>query len=112
MYNMQVLFSLILIFCTISSGLAAAYYGYFGNSDNPGKCLINGLILLPGEVHYEVTQCAKVSCGEDGMAYFVSCGVYKPPGDCVLGDPIDPTGRYPDCCARRHICNTILGDEY
>ncbi|XP_046810634.1 uncharacterized protein LOC124420722 [Lucilia cuprina] len=102
---------LILVFCTISSGLAAAFYGFYGDSAHPGKCVINGLILSPGEVYYNQTKCEKTTCDEKTMVYFLSCGIYKPPIDCKLGDAKYPDAPYPDCCPRHEICNGIAVDE-
>ncbi|KNC21789.1 hypothetical protein FF38_03239, partial [Lucilia cuprina] len=81
------------------------------SSAHPGKCVINGLILSPGEVHYDQTKCEKTTCDEKTMVYFLSCGIYKPPNDCKLGDAKYPDAPYPDCCPRHEICNGIAVDE-
>ncbi|XP_055841615.1 uncharacterized protein LOC129908830 [Episyrphus balteatus] len=88
-----------------ATSLAAVASGQFKDPKHPGKCTIKeNLILSPGEeIKNPDADCGRIICGGDGYAEFQTCGVVSIVG-CKLGDYIDKSLPYPDCCKRKTIC--------
>ncbi|XP_055921095.1 uncharacterized protein LOC129952512 [Eupeodes corollae] len=94
---------LLAVFVTLSS--AAISRGQFKDPKHPGKCAIkSNLILSPGEkIKNPDIACGRIICGQDSNAEFQTCGAVSYPG-CIVGDYINKSLPYPDCCKRERIC--------
>ncbi|KAM7360658.1 uncharacterized protein ACRADG_006721 isoform 2-T2 [Cochliomyia hominivorax] len=83
---------------------AAEMSGFFKDPKHPGKCVVDGIIMSPGEeVLNPKGECSRVFCGEESYAVIQTCGVFVPPKGYKLGEPIEPNAPYPKCCKSHFI---------
>ncbi|KAM7342341.1 uncharacterized protein ACRADG_009803 isoform 2-T2 [Cochliomyia hominivorax] len=92
-----------LIFALVIASQAAIHRGLYQDPAHPGKCVMDGKILSPGEHDQNPEGCGRRICGSGSMVEFHSCSVEVPPIGYKLGDPIMPTEPYPDCCRKAFI---------
>ncbi|XP_075144530.1 uncharacterized protein LOC142219426 [Haematobia irritans] len=93
-----------LIAILVSSTTAQVSRGVFSDPAHPGKCVIDNLILSPGQEGSVRGQCELIMCNnENGLATMHGCGAMHIQG-CELGDSLYPNELYPKCCERQVIC--------
>ncbi|XP_065370541.1 uncharacterized protein LOC135962504 [Calliphora vicina] len=100
---MKFLLFITLICVLVVANRAAVGRGIYKDPAHPGKCVVDGSILSPGEEATHKSHCYRMICGNDGMVTFHTCGVAAPPPGFKLGDPIMPTEPYPNCCRKAFI---------
>ncbi|KAM7342340.1 uncharacterized protein ACRADG_009803 isoform 1-T1 [Cochliomyia hominivorax] len=94
---------------------AAVARGFFGDPGHPGKCVIENIILSPGEVAQFPKSpapiqnsiipigCGRIICYHATEVEFHTCGLVLPPPGYKLGEPVTPTADYPKCCKRAFV---------
>ncbi|XP_065363505.1 uncharacterized protein LOC135956834 [Calliphora vicina] len=98
---MKFLLLISLICGLIITNRAAEMRGNYADPKHPGKCVVKGVVLSPGEHPY--SRCGRMLCGESGAVVFHTCGAILPPEGHKLGEPIHPTAPYPKCCEKHYI---------
>ncbi|XP_061387442.1 uncharacterized protein LOC133324787 [Musca vetustissima] len=79
--------------------------GFFKDSDHPGRCVHEGLFLLPGEQGKPKGQCMLFLCdNKNGFGRIQGCNYKAPMPNCSFGDYINIDAPYPECCNRHQIC--------
>ncbi|XP_073820438.1 uncharacterized protein [Musca autumnalis] len=102
--NMK-LFGFVIIFSIICGSFAAVMFAKMGDPEHPGKCVYKGLILSPGESGYPEGICIRVLCfGADGSGRVHTCGSQGAMPPCFLGNYVNPSAQYPECCLKEIIC--------
>ncbi|KAH8298015.1 hypothetical protein KR018_004400 [Drosophila ironensis] len=81
----------------------AVSHGNFADPAHPGKCVVEGLVLSPGQTARHPKNCQRIICGQDGATTFHSCGVYGLPANKKFGKYKAPNANYPACCEREII---------
>nr|XP_017094889.2 uncharacterized protein LOC108123960 [Drosophila bipectinata] len=82
---------------------AAVYRGIFKDPAQPGKCVVEGLVLSSGQTARHPTKCERINCGNDGDVEFHTCGSYGVPPGKKFGNYKNPKADYPACCDREII---------
>ncbi|XP_037812206.1 uncharacterized protein LOC119603972 isoform X2 [Lucilia sericata] len=95
--TMKFLLFINIICVLVVANRAAVAIGFYNNS---GKCVVEGLILSPGETAKYPSGCAKMICHDNGIVTFSSCGSMQPPPGYIMGGPSNPSAPYPKCCRR------------
>ncbi|XP_037937217.1 uncharacterized protein LOC119670865 [Teleopsis dalmanni] len=95
----------ILIAFLATSIHAAASVGKFSDPKHPGKCVIDGNVMSPGEKLQPSGTCAELVChDEEGNGSITDCGVIGAPPNCRVAD-FDTSKPHPSCCQRDIICD-------
>ncbi|XP_037940000.1 uncharacterized protein LOC119672906 [Teleopsis dalmanni] len=82
-----------------------AYIGTFADPKYPGKCVIEGYILSPGQKFQPKGTCQQLECiNADGRGGSTGCGLIGAPPNCRLAD-FDFSKPHPRCCHRELICD-------
>ncbi|KAM7360657.1 uncharacterized protein ACRADG_006721 isoform 1-T1 [Cochliomyia hominivorax] len=101
---MKLLFFINLIFTFLFLHEAAVSRGVHKDPDHPGKCVINDIIMSPGEIVLNpFNKCRRMICGANSWVVIHTCGAILPPKGYKLGEPLDATAPYPKCCERHYI---------
>ncbi|KAI8116181.1 hypothetical protein FF38_13976 [Lucilia cuprina] len=94
---------------------------YFRDQNYPGKCVVAGKVLNPGQsIKHPTMDCAEVTCDNSiGMATIETCDPIsalaspleklkdydrKNPPKCTWGDFKNTKALYPKCCERHFTC--------
>ena len=102
---MKIVFYTTLLLALGATSFASVSRGDYSDPKHPGKCVIEpNLILSPGE-HMNTETCGRILCSSNGSAEFHYCGskLVQIPG-CTLGDYLDKSVGYPECCKQKLIC--------
>ncbi|KRF98742.1 uncharacterized protein Dwil_GK27604 [Drosophila willistoni] len=91
------------IFCFLGTSEAAVAFGVFKDPAHPGKCVVESLILSPGQSGRHPSMCARVNCLENSVAQIHTCGAVGLPPGSTFGDFKNPNADYPTCCDRHII---------
>ncbi|KAI8127334.1 uncharacterized protein LOC111687592 [Lucilia cuprina] len=97
---MKFLLFINIICVLVVANRAAMARGIFKDPEHPGKCVVEGLILSPGETAKYPHGCAIMTCYDDGLVIFYGCGSMQPPPGYVMGGLSNPSAPYPKCCRR------------
>ncbi|KAM7350566.1 uncharacterized protein ACRADG_009125 [Cochliomyia hominivorax] len=117
---------LILLFVLALGGICLTQAGvyterYFRNDKHPGKCVVDGKVLSPGQsIKHPTMDCAEITCDNSiGMATIETCdpisALASPlqklkdydrsnPPKCTWGDFKNTKAEYPKCCERHFTC--------
>ncbi|XP_013114432.1 uncharacterized protein LOC106092198 [Stomoxys calcitrans] len=109
---MKFLLATLLVALFAASGLASELLGLFADPANPGKCVYDDLILSPGEEGDIKGECSLLLCSNElGLGKIQGCGIESVEEPCTMGDFIDSSAPYPDCCKQEIICPKSVSDS-
>ncbi|XP_037934499.1 uncharacterized protein LOC119670087 [Teleopsis dalmanni] len=95
----------IILFLFLSETVNGDWYVKdYSDPKHPGKCVIEGHILSPGQKIQPLFECKEYACyDEDGLGDITGCGPVNVPSNCKMDD-YDYSQPHPKCCHRDVRC--------